>query len=134
VQRSNPLRLLDTRDCHAATLGHRGRRSSVHVATSVVGQQNAPPLRHSPEVNVRREMGKFKPVIFGQIHAAGDSYHDHPRKPLLNHLVGGGQQRFRNFDASSLAVCRLMTNSNFVARITGRSGVVPEGVRLRPPA
>ena len=33
-----------TRDCHAATLGHRGRRSSVHVATSVVGQENV----HTP--------------------------------------------------------------------------------------
>jgi hypothetical protein len=31
------------------------------------------PAGNSPEVNVRREMGKFKPVIFGQIHAAGDS-------------------------------------------------------------
>jgi hypothetical protein len=31
------------------------------------------PAGNSPEVNVRREMGKFKPVIFGQIHAAGDT-------------------------------------------------------------
>ena len=30
------------------------------------------PAANSPEVNVLREMGKFKPVIFGQIHAAGD--------------------------------------------------------------
>jgi hypothetical protein len=30
------------------------------------------PAGNSPVVNVRREMGKFKPVIFGQIHAAGD--------------------------------------------------------------
>src|SRR4249920_1110121 len=33
-----------TRDCHPATLGHRGRRSSVHVAASLVGQKNA----HTP--------------------------------------------------------------------------------------
>ena len=31
------------------------------------------PAANSPEVNVLREMGKFKPVIFGQIHAAGDT-------------------------------------------------------------
>jgi hypothetical protein len=38
------------------------------------GQKNEharPPI--SCEVNVRREMGKFKPVIFLQIHAAGDT-------------------------------------------------------------
>ena len=31
------------------------------------------PRANSPEVNVLREMGKFKPVIFGEIHAAGDT-------------------------------------------------------------
>src|SRR6266851_7329452 len=32
----------------------------------------AHPAANSPEVNVLREMGKFKPVIFGEIHTAGD--------------------------------------------------------------
>jgi hypothetical protein len=31
------------------------------------------PRANSPEVNVLREMGKFTPVIFGEIHAAGDN-------------------------------------------------------------
>jgi hypothetical protein len=31
----------------------------------------AHPATNSPEVNVLREMGKFKPVILGELHAAG---------------------------------------------------------------
>jgi hypothetical protein len=41
------------------------------------------PAADSLEVNVPREMGKFKPVIFGQIHAAGDKPEAGLRGPLF---------------------------------------------------
>jgi hypothetical protein len=39
---------------------------------------------------------------------------------LLDHLVGDGENGRRNFQAKSLTVFRLMTNSNFVRCLTGR--------------
>jgi len=47
------------------------------------------------------------------------------RRPIIHHLVGKREQLRRNFEPSAFAVLVLITSSNFVARIIGRSPAFP---------
>jgi hypothetical protein len=53
------------------------------------------------------------------------------RDRLLDHLVGDGEQPVRHSEAQRLGVLRLITSSNLVGCMTGRSAdFVP--LRIRP--
>ena len=52
---------------------------------------------------------------------------------LLDHLVRAGEQRRRHVKPNDLAVLRLITNSELVARRTGRSAARAGGVSRSEP-
>jgi hypothetical protein len=78
--------------------------------TSAAGESRQPTVERG---GIRDNVGNSRPAT------APD--------PLLDQLVGSGQQRF--WDGQALAVLRLMTNSNLVACTTGKSaGLAPLGM------